>query len=263
VAELRNLSLGLINPPPIPIREAMNEEALAELAESMRTLGLLQPILVVPDGQRFEIEAGHRRYLAAQQLGWTTIQALVFDAGEIAREAVKLHENIFREDITAAEEAIFYAELLQKYNLDEDGLCRMVRQKPDYVADRLRLLRGDELVFDALRKRQIKFSVARELNKFADPALRRYYLDVCIKSQYPARQVTIWLEQAKRQNAIQTKPAETTAEPAVEPVGETNGYRCFMCGGDKDPWNLENVAIHRWEKDEILRLMRQAVERRD
>lgn len=261
MATLRAIALGFINQPPLPVREGMDEGKLSELAESMRTLGLLQPILVVPDGDRFEIEAGHRRYLAAVSLDWKDINCLVFERGEIAHEAAKLHENVFREDITAAEEGTFYAELLQKYNLDEEGLCKMVRQKPDYVADRLRLLRGDGQVFEALRKRQINFSVARELNKFTDPALRAYYLDICVKSQYPARQVSVWLEESRRQEPIQTTPAEvplgnTPSEPTIE-----NQYKCFMCGGDKDPWNLETVQIHRWEKEEILRLMKQGGER--
>ena len=189
VAETRHIPLAEIDPPSTPARMAMDDTKLAELRESMRAIGLLQAIGVVARDGRYEIEYGHRRYTCACDLGWITIECRVFHPSELALGAAMLAENIYHEDLTAAEEALLFQEHRELYHLDEQQLCERFKVTPDYLGDRFRLLRGDQRVFDALAARQIKFSVARELNKCEDEAHRRYLLDLAVRCGYPARVV--------------------------------------------------------------------------
>lgn len=244
MAELRNVDMQYIIEPALPVRAAMDEEKLAELKQSLAEIGLLQPIILMPSGERYEIEAGHRRFLAARELGWTEIRAVIYQPGEIQHEAAKLHENLFREDITAAEEALFFAELVEKHGYDEERLCKATSRSANYIADRMRLLRGDQNVFTAVMERKIPFAVGRLLNSIEAEPLRRMYLDQAIRSGAPARVVRDWVNHLK---------VEAIGPVTVQPQDYGNGagedgpahaMECFFCGGWKDTYNLQMVWIH-------------------
>lgn len=280
--QLKTLLLNDIDEPSLPIRAAMDETKLSELCESMAEIGLLQPIGVKPLGtgclhcgreekahtarvqcqfhMRYEIEFGHRRFLAAQRLHWKEINAIIFLPDEIAEGAAMLAENAEREDVTAAEEALLFAQAQERYGLDEEGLVKRFRRSPNYIADRLNLLRNDREVFKALHERKINFSVARELNKIDDEQMRRYYLDAAIRGGANARTVASWRQQFIAQQA----PATTNTpspEPATEaPQQNTPQVACFLCGGHLDPWNMDSVYIHKHEKEHILKLLRETAE---
>lgn len=249
--ELRRVPLADIDEPELPVREAMDEGLLADLAEDMRNQGLLQPIGLKIRGDRFEIEFGHRRFMAATMNAWTEILALIFQPGEITEDAAKLGENLFREDMTAAEEAFFIVQLMEKRGYDEEHLCKALRKSPDWIADRLRLLQGDEEVLNALRRRDINFSVARELNKCAKQDTRRYFLHQAIAAQCGARVVGKWVADDKAQPDSPAMPATEPAAPAEYTAAPVAKYDCELCGGDKDPFNLIHVRMHKWEWEKI------------
>jgi len=253
--EFKRIPLADIDEPQLPARVAMDEGKMQELAGSMAEIGLLQPISLKRVDLRYEIEAGHRRFLAAKMLKWRDIPALVFEDGELVAGAAMLAENIIREDLNAAEEAVLFAQSQDKYSLDEDGLVARFRRTPDYIADRLRLLRDDSEVFNALLGRKVNFSVARELNKCGDEAHRRYLLDAAIRGDVGARTVAGWVRDW-RANTIPEAGAETATVPATLTPEQVDGTpKCIFCGGSKDPWNLVNVYIHKWELAEIQKVL--------
>jgi ParB/RepB/Spo0J family partition protein len=249
--ELLTLPLELVDEPPLPARETMDGAALSELKESMSVLGLMSPIVTVKRGKRYVTVAGHRRLLAARGLAWPEIRAFVYPEGWRFQVAAMLHENIIREELNAAQEAVFFAQLLEVHKLNEETLCAAVKRSPDYVGDRLRLLRGDEKIFAKLRDGTIALSVARILNRFTDPLMRNYYLDAAVRSGTSARVVEQWFHdwQASTLPGANLQPAP--AAPGPEAPVIPNAVACFLCGGDKDPFNLLTVYIHKWELAEI------------
>lgn len=258
--ELRQLALNDIDEPSEPMRFSMDEEKMAELCESMAQNGLLQPIGVKPVGERFEIEFGHRRYIAAGRLRWAAIPSLVFKPEEIASGAAMLAENIEREDTTDAEQAIMFASAREKYSLDEAGLVKMFKKSADYIGDRLALLRNDPEVFKALGERKINYSVARELNKIKDETMRRYYLDAAMRGGTNARTVMSWRQQFEAQPAPDATVAPQPLAPAEDSSAPSPQMACFLCGGHKDPWNLVSVYIHNHEMSHIQKMLREAAE---
>lgn len=253
---LRRVPLGDIDEPKLPIRIAMDDDKMADLADSMASIGLLQPIGLKPAAGRLEIEFGHRRYLAAVKLKWADIPALVFTTTEVTAGAAMLAENICREDITAAEEAVLFAQAQEQHHLDEAGLIKMFRRSADYIGDRLRLLRDDLQVFEALRERKINFSVARELNKCSEETQRRYFLDCAMRGQVGARVVAEWVA-GWRANYLPSSPTSPTPPPVTEQQVPSIGVpACCICGGHLDPYNLVNVYIHRHELDHIQAVLR-------
>lgn len=251
--ELRWVALADIVEPAQALRVAMDDTKMQELMDSMREIGQQMPVQLKPRDGHYEIETGHRRFIAAQMMGWSELLAMVYQPGELIEHAAKLAENTCREDITAAEEARFFAELLEAHKLDEAGLCRAVRRSPDYVADRLRLLSGDEDVFRNLQERKISFTVARELNKCGDELQRRYFLHQALASGVGSRVVSRWI--AEWRATLGPSPAATpTAEMAPAPATTPAPFfGCELCGGDRDPYNLVSVRLHKHEWEHILK----------
>jgi len=256
--ETRLIPLTEIDTPPMPARVAMDDQKLAELRESMRTTGLIQAIAVVANDGRYTLHVGHRRLICAQDLGWETIRAEVYHPSETTALAAMLHENIFREDLSAAEEALLFAQAATEQKLDEAGLCALFHVSPDYLGDRMRLLRDDEKVFQAVLNRQINFSVARELNKCSDQDHRRYLLDIAVNSGYAARviagMVREWRANTQPAPAL---PSPAPASEAPEPAPEFR-QECCICGGYRDPYAMVSVMIHKHELEAIRKSLEEA-----
>lgn len=259
--------------PEIPAREAMDETKLAELCESIREIGYIHPLAVVllrpreggADGPgrskgrgrlarsplRYEIMDGHRRYKVGVMLSHKVLPCLIFDDPENAREAIKLHSALFREDLSTAEEAAFIADLINKYDYTEEQLCRALRQKPGWINERLALLRGNQAVFEALRARQINMAVAKQLNRVKDEAQCKYFLALVIEGGATALTVTRWVTEWLAKGTVSggtVQPGQ--AKPDLEPVAPT-GPVCFFCRKECNVYDLENVWIHPWERKMI------------
>jgi ParB/RepB/Spo0J family partition protein len=252
----RDIPLTEIDEPEIAMRVAMDDTKLAELRESMRTLRLIHPLCVVERDGRYVIEDGHRRYTCACELGWATIRCEVYTPDEIASGAVMVAANRMREDPSAAEEALLFQEHRERYHLDEAQLCARFKVSPDYLGERLRLLRGDQNVFDALLARRITFAVARELNRCEDQAHRRYLLDVAINTGYSSRVMADHVRQWRA--SLTPQQAQPSPPPQAEPAAPAPEYRqeCCLCGGWRDPWAMESVMIHKAE----LEMLRKQIE---
>ena len=121
-------------------RRIFQEEALAELAESIRARGVIQPIVVRPHGHRFQIVAGERRWRAAQKAQLHEIPAIVREFSDEETLEVALIENIQRQDLNAIEEAQAYKRLVDEYAHTQEDLARIVHKSRSHVANLLRLL---------------------------------------------------------------------------------------------------------------------------
>jgi ParB family chromosome partitioning protein len=137
---LRSLALDQIRTGRYQPRTRMDEDSLAELAESIRSQGVMQPILVRPiDGGRYEIIAGERRWLAARRAGLAEIPALVRDVPDQATLALALIENIQREDLNPLEEAQGIKRLLDEFGLTHEAAAQAIGRSRSAVTNLLRL----------------------------------------------------------------------------------------------------------------------------
>lgn len=256
-ARFLSIEMGAIAEPELPARETMDEQKMLELSESMSAIGLQQPIIVEEMSSGFRIVAGHRRFLAARRIYWTHIPALVYPAGAVDVIAVMVHENACREDLNPAQEAVWFMQLIEARHLDEAGICALTKRSPTYIGDRLALLRNDERVFEACRSGEISFAVARVLNRFKSESMRRYYLDAAIRAGTSAKVVEQWLRDYEAQTLTNVAEAversTTVASVAVE--DSPDKVKCMFCGGDRDPYNLVAVMIHKWELAHILKAL--------
>jgi ParB family chromosome partitioning protein len=134
------IPLDRIDPNPKQPRLEFDNDALAELAESIRVQGVLQPVLVRPAGDRFQLVAGERRFRASQRLGRATIPAIVRPIEDDELLEVALIENLQREDLNAIEEALGYQRLIDELQYSHDRLSQRVGKSRSAITNALRLL---------------------------------------------------------------------------------------------------------------------------
>ena len=152
-------------------RQDMNPARLAELSESIRRDGVLQPVLVRTVGDHYELIAGERRLRAAQLAGLSTIPARVFDnIGERERAVIALVENLQREDLNPLEEAAGYRELLDRFGVSQEELAGSVGKDRSTISNSLRLLNLPRIAQDAILKGQLTAGHGRALLSASDDA---------------------------------------------------------------------------------------------
>ncbi len=149
--EFRELPLGSIDEPVLAARSTMSDERMDELVASIRSVGLLQPMIVARVRDRYEVIAGHRRRLACARAGLVAAPCIVYPSKEAFLEAIKFAENRHREELTPADEAIWFSELLERdAGGDVDTLAGLLGERRTYIESRLLLFSGDPDVFQAL-----------------------------------------------------------------------------------------------------------------
>ena len=158
---VREIEVARIRPNPHQPRVQFDEEALDELADSIRERGVLQPILLRPEGGDYMIIAGERRWRAAQRARLHAIPAIVREIDESTTSEIALIENIQREDLNPLEEAEGYRQLIQRHGHTQDEVGRIVHKSRSHVANLLRLLDLPEFVRQSLLQGDISMGHAR------------------------------------------------------------------------------------------------------
>jgi len=136
----REIDITLIETSPHQPRREMEPGQIAELAESIRQEGLLQPIVVRQIGDKFQLVAGERRWRACQSLGMKTILARLVHVGESSAAAIALIENLQRENLNPVDESLGYASLMRDFDLTQEAVAERVGKPRSSVANALRLL---------------------------------------------------------------------------------------------------------------------------
>lgn len=167
--DVRLIPVASIEPHPGQPRRTFDEDALAELAESIKARGVIQPILVRPHGHRFQIVAGERRWRAAQKARLHEIPAIVREFSDAETMEVALVENIQRQDLNAIEEAQAYSRLVADYGHTQEELGRIVHKSRSHVANLLRLLDLPRGVQARVADGQLSMGHARALVSAPDP----------------------------------------------------------------------------------------------
>jgi ParB family chromosome partitioning protein len=166
---VREVEVGRIRPNPNQPRMLFTEESIDELADSIAERGVLQPILLRPHGDGYEIIAGERRWRAAQRARLHTIPAIVRDIVDANAAEIALIENIQREDLNAIEEAEGYKQLIDHHGHSAEDIGRLVHKSRSHVANLLRLLDLPVFVRDALVRGDISMGHARAVATAPDP----------------------------------------------------------------------------------------------
>jgi len=167
--EIKNIPIELIRPNTYQPRKSFSQESLDELAQSIKTYGVLQPISVRYNGSMYyELVAGERRLRASQQAGLKEVPAIVIDVTDSDSAVLALVENLQREDLNYIEEAEGYESLIRDHNYTQEQLAGLIGKKQSTIANKLRILRLSDNVKSKLLEYNLTERHARALLKLPD-----------------------------------------------------------------------------------------------
>lgn len=211
---INEIDINLIAPNPDQPRTTFDEEALDELAASIKELGIIQPLSlrkVAPNS--YQIIAGERRYRAAKLAGLTTVPAYIRTASDSELTEMALIENIQREDLNAIEIALTFKKLIDQYNLTQERLSERIGKKRATVANFLRLLHLPAEVQLGLRDRRVDMGHARALLSIDNPTDQLKLYTRIIKEGLSVRKVE---DLAKAMRVQEEKQPKTVSPVSVK-----------------------------------------------
>lgn len=228
--EIQALKISQIEPNRSQPRRSFDEEALGELAESIREHGVLQPILVRPQIYGgYQIVAGERRYRASRMAGLSEIPAIVRELSDSETMQIALIENLQRRDLSPLEEAKGYKTLMDEYNFSQEEVARTVGKSRPAVANTLRLLSLPEDVKPLLEDGSLSAGHARAILSIEDEALATETAQKVVKEGLSVREtenLTKKLSKPKKAKKNASSPVKPPAFTEVElALSETMGTK--------------------------------------
>jgi ParB family transcriptional regulator, chromosome partitioning protein len=201
----QQVDIDLIEPSPYQPRTRFREEALDELARSIQTSGIIQPLVVRPMGSRFQLIAGERRWRAAQRAGMAKVSVIVKQVpDEIALE-MTLVENIQREDLNAIEAARAFEKLMDEAQLTQEAVAERTGKDRATVANAIRLLKLEPTIQDWIEEGKLTAGHGRALLAVPDSQLRMRYAQRAARGGLTVRQIE---RLASRRSRSAHAPAE-------------------------------------------------------
>ena len=197
-AALLQLPVAQVHPNPYQPRQHFDPERLQELASSLQTQGLLQPIVVRRHREGFEIIAGERRWRAAQMAGFATIPALVKPASDAEVLGLALLENLQREDLNPLEEARAYQRLQSEFHLRQEDVARYVGKDRSSIANALRLLKLPQVLQEDLEAGRLSMGHARALLALESEAAQLRLRDQILAAGFSVRETEAQVQTRKR-----------------------------------------------------------------
>jgi len=208
--ELLQIDIDLIEPSPAQPRTHFDEDRLEELAQSIRSNGIVQPLLLRRHGARYQLVAGERRWRAAQRAGLQRVPAVVRDIPDNKLLELALIENIQRQELNPIEEAHAYKRLIETLGLTQEVVAQRVGRDRSFVTNYLRLLRLPEDIQRLVEEEKISMGHARALLGVDDPDIQRRVAKNVIDQSLSVRET----ERAIKRIIAGASPSIATTPPA-------------------------------------------------
>src|SRR5690349_21165286 len=208
----QQIDIDLIEPSPYQPRTRFREEALEELARSIQASGIIQPLVVRPIGNRFQLIAGERRWRAAQRAGLTKVSSIVRQVPDELALEMTLVENIQREDLNAIEAARAFERLMDEFQLTQESVAERTGKDRATVANAIRLLKLEPTIQDWIEEGRLTAGHGRALLGVAEPALRMRYAKRAARGGLTVRQI----------ERLGSRRARSARAAAAEPLQDPN-----------------------------------------
>lgn len=186
--EVRLIPVNQIVPSPYQPRSVFDDERIEELCQTIKTHGIIQPIVVRVRDSKFELIAGERRWRAVTKLGEQHIPAIIREFNDSQAASVSLIENLQREGLTSIEEALAYQKLIEIHQLTQESLAQRLGKSQSTIANKIRLLQLSDPVKTALLERKITERHARAMLALPGEELQVKVLDDIISKEWNVKQ---------------------------------------------------------------------------
>ncbi|MBN1776946.1 MAG: ParB/RepB/Spo0J family partition protein [Clostridiales bacterium] len=246
------LPMSEIDPNLSQPRKAFDDEKLMQLAESIRQKGLLQPILVAREGQRYRIVAGERRYRACRLAGLRSVPCMIREFDEAQRLEASLIENIQREDLNPIEEAQAIQSLIDRFGYTQEDAAHKLQKSRPTVANQLRLLTLPEAVQAMVVSGDLSAGHARVLAGVSPESRQLELAHLCVLHAYPVRKLEQLAKKPARpaERASKTKPLPVELAGFKDSLREATGVKTDLIGNE----NKGKIVFSYSSNDELEHL---------
>jgi ParB family chromosome partitioning protein len=260
---VRTLPIDSLRPNRFQPRTTFDEAAIEELADSIRAQGIIQPLVVAPEGDGYAIVAGERRWRAARRAGLESVPVVVREVAD-DRELLELAlvENLQRSDLNAIEEAEAYAALQEKFGLSQEEVAARVGKARTTVTNSLRLLRLPEEVLELVREGQLTAGQARPLLGLADHEEQILLADRAVREGLSARdleRLAAGPQEGQKPKKKPDRPVEVHTAAAEEKLTRRLQTRVEIRRQGKGG----QLRIHFHSEEELMRLYEVLIDRGD
>lgn len=227
--EQRTVPIDQIVEPEQTPRNVYEDAGIIELAESIREVGLLQPIGVVPVGDRFRRVFGKRRLLACRWLGRTLVEVVVLSVTEALEYEAATAENVARRDMTPVEEAHAVRHMMERRGKSVREVAAALGKSESWVRQRVEVLLWPAEVVACLGRGELTVSVARELVQVEDLAARAHFLRCATDSGVTAQQMRLWRLEWEARRPLDGMDGGASAVGVAPPTPSAPLWPCAMC----------------------------------
>ncbi|PYV16025.1 MAG: chromosome partitioning protein ParB [Acidobacteria bacterium] len=250
---LESVAVELIDPNPFQPRRDFAEDSLKELTDSIRSTGVVQPVLLRRSGERYQLIAGERRWRAARSAGLAEVPALIRDLGDRETLELALTENLLREDLNPMDVASGYEALRQKFGMTHEEIAARLGTSRASVTNSLRLLGLAEAVQKLVASRELSMGHARSLaaleSHAAQAKLARVIVDQGLSVREVERRVSL-RELPKQGKAPKPDTLDANMRAAVIEMERTLGTRVKIVGNP----NRGQIVIRYFSAEDLNRL---------
>ncbi len=225
----QEIDTDLIQPSPFQPRTRFREEALEELARSIKASGIIQPLVVRPVAGRYQLIAGERRWRAAQRAGLTSVSAIVRQVSDELALEMTLVENIQREDLNAIETARAFERLMQEFQLTQEAVAERTGKDRATVANAVRLLKLEPTIQEWIEEGKLTAGHGRALLAVADTQLRMRYARRASRGGLTVRQIErLAARRARTGGAAADVPRDANIRAALDELQRHLGTKVLL-----------------------------------
>lgn len=184
MVDIKDIKINSGNP-----RKYFDMESIESLAESIKMYGVLQPLVLIKENDKYKIVAGERRFRAAKTANLKEVPAIIKELTGRDQDMISMIENIQREDLNPYEEAVAYTNMMKKYNLTQQELSDILGKSRTYIANMVRLINLDEKTIEEIENGNITSSQGRALLGIENIEERHKYLELLLKNEITVNEI--------------------------------------------------------------------------
>lgn len=249
------IPLSQLRANPYQPRKTFNEEAIHELAESIKQHGVIQPIIVRSVLKGYEIIAGERRFRASQYCGKATIPAVVRSFSDQQVMEIALIENLQRENLNAMEVAVAYQGLMTQFSLTQEELSLKVGKSRSHIANFLRLLALPEEVKENVSRGTLSMGHARAIVGLKDPVLVKQLAKQCVEQEWSVRELEEAVKNLDRKSEEKDKVKVKKRDPYIDHLEENLRERFKTTVKIKHTKDKGKIELNYYSKQDLERLL--------
>jgi ParB family transcriptional regulator, chromosome partitioning protein len=249
----QQIDIDLIDPSPYQPRTRFREEALEELARSIKASGIIQPLVVRPIAGRFQLIAGERRWRAAQRAGLTKVSAIVRHVSDELALEMTLVENIQREDLNAIETARAFDRLMDEFQLTQEAVAERTGKDRATVANAVRLLKLEPTIQEWIEEGKLSAGHGRALLAVADPQLRMRYAHRASRGGLTVRQIErLAARRVRSASPVISIPQDANIRAALDELQRHLGTKVLL--REKTKMRPGQLVLEYYEEAQLMGL---------